>query len=165
MNSKRTLSALLAAILATSGCASLKPPVRPDYSGSDTVTQAQPAQLVGVWSVTDLNPYPGSDPQLTLIEYRTDGSVVGTVTPQGEGADALGNMQFKLAGQWMLSEDVVTHQNMTMTSTSDSAIGDYVSKLINKQKGISGQANIHELSPARIVMVGSDGAAMEYLRQ
>ncbi len=160
-----TLLALLSITLAMTACASLKPPERPNYAGPDTVTSAQPAQLVGIWSVTDLNPYPGNGPQDTVIEYRADGSVLGTLTPQGEGADALGNMQFKLAGQWVLSNDVITHQNMTMNSTSDNAFGGIVSKMINKQKGISGQANIHELSPERIVMVGSDGAAMEYVRK
>lgn len=148
-----------------SACASLAPPERPGFSGADTVDSAQAAELVGIWAVTDLNPYPDSEPQSTTIEYRDDGTVAGTLVPQGESSEALGNIQFKLTGDWTLDGDTVIHENITMNSTSDSVMGDLIGRVVNNQKGISGQANIYELSTDRIVMVGSDGAAMEYIRQ
>lgn len=148
-----------------SACASLTPLKRPGYTGADTVDTAQATQLIGSWAVTDLNPFPDSEPQSTTIEYRVDGTVLGTLTPQGESADALGNIQFELNGEWLLNGDTVVHQNITMSSTSNSALGDLLSKIVNNQKGIAGQANIYELSTDRIVMVGTDGAAMEYIRQ
>ena len=158
-------TAIILSATVLSACASLTPPERPRYAGADSVDSAQPAQLVGVWAVTDLNPYPNSEPQNTIIEYRDDGTVAGTLVPQGESADALGNMQFELTGEWVLDGDTVIHENVTMNSTSDNAVGDLIGRVINKQEGISGQANIYELSTDRIVMVGSDGAAMEYIRQ
>lgn len=148
-----------------SACASLTPLERPGYTGADTIDTAQATQLIGSWVVTDLNPLPNSEPQSTTIEYRDDGTVLGTLTPQGESADALGNIQFELTGEWVLNGDTVVHQNITMSSTSDSAMGDLLSRMVNNQKGIAGQANIYELSNDRIVMVGTDGAAMEYIRQ
>ena len=148
-----------------SACASLTPPARPGYSGADTINIAQATQLVGTWAVNDLNPYPNTEPQSTTIEYRDDGTVVGTLIPQGESSDALGNLQFELTGEWTLEGDTVIHQNVTMNSTSDSALGGLIGRVVNNQRGISGQANIYELSTNRIVMVGNDGTAMEYIRQ
>jgi len=158
-----TITILSAAIL--SSCASLPPAERPAYLGADLITHAQSTQLLGKWTVNELNPHPNSEPQSTTIEYRKDGTVVGTLKPQGESAQAFGNMQFELTGEWILNEDTVVHQNVNMSSTSDSTMGDLISSMINNQKGVSGQANIYELSPNRIVMVGNDGAAMEYIRQ
>ncbi|MFK7857978.1 MAG: hypothetical protein AB8B64_04130 [Granulosicoccus sp.] len=157
--------ALLLSTLLLAGCSSLKAPVRPDYAGADSVNTANPAQLVGKWSVSDLNPYPNSEPQTTSIEYREDGTVTGIIIPKGEGMAALGNLEFELTGNWTLENDVVSHQNMKMNSTNDNALGGLVSKIVNSRPAISGQANIYELSDNRIVMVGTDGAAMEYVRQ
>ena len=158
-----TITILSAAIL--SSCASLTTPERPAYRGADLITRAQSTQLLGKWTVNELNPHPRSEPQNTTIEYREDGTIVGTLTPQGESAQALGNLQFAIAGEWTLDDDNVVHQNVTMSSTSDSTMGDLISSMINNQKGISGRANIYELGPNRMVMVGTDGAAMEYIRQ
>ncbi|MFK8079919.1 MAG: hypothetical protein AB8B97_06525 [Granulosicoccus sp.] len=155
---------LLCTVLAT-GCSSLKTPVRPDYPGADSVSTADAAQLVGVWSVSDLNPYPGNEPQTTTIEYRDDGTVTGLVVPKGDGMEALGNLEFELTGNWVLDGDVLSHENMTMKSTNGNAMGGLLSKIVNSRPAVSGQANIYELSDTRIVMVGSDGAAMEYVRQ
>ncbi len=159
------LAALLAVTFALSSCATTSQPERPDYTGPDNVQTATGDQLVGKWAVTDLNPYPGSPAQTTLIEYRPDGTVTGAVSPEGEGLEALGNLEFELEGNWVLQADTVTHQNITMNSTREDALGSLVSKLVNSQQGISGQANIFELSDNRIVMVGNDGTAMEYIRQ
>ncbi len=157
--------ALVGATIILASCASLTPPTRPDYTGSDDVQSAQTQQLVGKWAVSELNPLPQTEPQTTLIEYRSDGTVTGLITPSGEGLEALGNLQFELSGNWTLEADVVTHQNITMSSTRDDTLGSMISNMVNNQKGIAGQANIYELSADRIVMVGSDGAAMEYVRQ
>lgn len=160
-----SLAALIAATIVVSGCASLKPPERPSYTGTDNIQTAKNDQLVGKWTVSELNPLPGTPAQTTVIEYRPDGTVTGLVSSSSEETAALGSLEFQLEGSWVLEADTVSHQNITMNSTRDDALGSMVSKLINRQKGISGQANIFELSDNRIVMVGSDGAAMEYIRQ
>lgn len=152
-------------IIMLTGCAALAPPERPAYTGTDSVTNAQAEQLVGNWSVTQLNPFPDSPPQNVFIEYFADGNVKGQLTITGEQVQAVGDMEFELTGQWILNGDVVTHQNIQMNSTRTDTLGSIISQMVNSQQGISGRANIYELSKNRIVMLGSDGAAMEYIRQ
>lgn len=149
------------------GCASLTPPSRPAYTGPDNVENAQASQLVGTWSVRDLNPYPDMEPQSTTIQYLADGRVTGLIVPQGKSADALGNMQFQMTAQWSLDGDTVTHENVEVNSIGDNGVGSMIASMMNNstRNSLAGRANIYELSGDRIVMVGSDGAAMEYTRQ
>lgn len=158
---------LLAATVALASCASLTPPKRPVYTGADSVSTATSSQLVGAWTVNNLNPYPDAEPQRTTIEYKADGSVLGQVIPEGESAKALGNMTFEMTGNWRLDGDVITHENMEMNviTEDDNKMMNILGNLFKKKNGLSGQANIYELSTNRIVMVGSDGGAMEYVRQ
>lgn len=158
---------LLATAMALTSCASLSPPVRPAYTGADSVSSATQSQLVGVWTVNNLNPYPDSEPQSTTIEYKADGAVLGQIIPEGESANALGNMTFEITGNWHLDGDVITHANMEMNviTDGDNKMMNMLGNMFGKKNGLSGQANIHELSANRIVMVGSDGGAMEYVRQ
>ncbi len=48
------LTALIASTIIVTSCASLTPPVRPDYTGSDSVDIADAAQFIGKWVVRDL---------------------------------------------------------------------------------------------------------------
>jgi hypothetical protein len=161
-----TLTALIASTIIVTSCASLTPPVRPDYTGSDSVDIADPAQFIGKWVVRDLNPYPDAPHQNTIIEYLADGTVVGLIESQGDSADALGNMKFQMSGNWQLIGDLIKHSNIEMSGSADNQMGALISKLVNNSsKGIAGQANVYEISANRIVMVGTDGAAMEYIRQ
>ena len=161
-----SLTALIASAVIVASCAALTPPVRPDYTGSDSVYKAEPAQFIGKWVVTDLNPYPDTPPQNTIIEYLADGTVVGLIEPQGESTDGLGNMKFQMSGNWQLNGDRMSHSNIEMSSSVDNQMGALISKLVNNSsKGIASQANVYEISANRIVMVGTDGAAMEYVRQ
>lgn len=165
MRKALTLFASASCLIVLSSCASLKPPERPGYTGADTVSSAQPAQITGVWRVQSLNPYPQEEPQSTTIEYREDGTVIGILEPQGESSDVLGNMRFELTGNWVLTDDVISHSDIEINSTSDNAMGAMVSKVMNGSKAIAGKGNIYELSENRMVVVGNDGAAMEYIRQ
>lgn len=160
-----TFTASLAGVMLLSSCASLTPPTRPNYTGADSVDAANASQIIGAWTVSSLNPYPNEEPQGTIIEYRQDGGLIGTIDPQGEGTAVLGNMRFELTGVWSLEGDQIRHSNIEMNSTSDNAMGSMVSKLINSKKGIAGEGNIYELSANRMVVMGSDGAAMEYIRR
>lgn len=165
MNKSVKTGASLAILIFATGCASLKPPVRPAYTGADTVNTATASQLVGAWAVHSMNPFPNEEPQETTIEYKPDGTVVGTVVPQGESAAVLGNMRFELTGGWVLEGDQVIHSDIKMSASSDNAMGAVLSNMINNTKGIAGEGNIYELSANRMVIVGSDGSAMEYNRQ
>lgn len=159
------LLSLLFVSLWLAGCSAIKAPARPDYTGIDSVNTATTTQLVGLWRVTNLNPYPGNESQTTTIEYRKDGTVKGLLTLQDDGTDALGQMEFELTGNWMLERDIVSHENITMRSTIDNPMADIVSDIINSRPAISSKANIYELSDVRMVMVGTDGNAMEYVKQ
>lgn len=165
MQQRFDVPALLICSLLVTGCSSLKAPVRPDYTGANNVITAEASQLIGTWVVTDLNPYPGSETQTTTIEYRDDGTVIGTMNPRGEGMEALGEMEFKLFGNWVLDGDIVTHQNVTINVNSDNAMAGIISQVMNSRPAVANTANIYELSDSRMVMVGSDGNAMEYLRK
>jgi len=165
MTSQATIGLSLAVLFLATSCASLKPPVRPDYTGADSVDAANVSQLVGAWSVSSLNPYPEEQPQQTIIEYKQDGTVTGMIEPQGESSEVLGNMRFELTGDWTLIGDQVKHSNIEMNTSSDNAMGAMVSKLINNSKGIAGEGNIYEISANRMVIVGTDGSAMEYIRR
>lgn len=159
------ISLTLSSILASS-CASTKPPPRPDYTGNDQVSAISADQLVGTWLVTPLNPYPGEGDQETVIEYLGNGTVSGQITPQGEGAAALGSTSFTMSGDWSVNGDTVSHANISMEENSGSTMGALLSQIINSSThNVAGSANVYELSDNRIVMVGSDGAAMQYVRQ
>jgi hypothetical protein len=168
MKTQALIPIILSLALTASGCASLAPPERPIYQGADNINSAKTSQLVGVWSVTDLNPYPDTAPQATTIEYRADGSIGGLIEMNKENLDGMehfGDMQFEVQGQWVLEADTVTHQNVKMNSPTEGTMSAMIASIINQQNGISGQANIYELSADRIVMVSEDGNAMEYIRQ
>lgn len=165
MNTLFIKTGLVAATLTLSACVSLTPPSRPAYTGADVVSNAEASQLVGNWRVTELNPYPDAEPQNTVIEYRADGTVRGEVTPGGESAAALGDTRFELLGTWTLDGDTVVHKDMKMNTIGGNRMASMMASMINSQQNISGSANIYELSANRIVMVGDDGNATEYVRQ
>ena len=160
------ISALTLSLVLANGCDSTKPPIRPDYEGSDQITSIDTEQLIGTWLVTSLNPYPEEGEQQTVIEYRSDGTVGGQIKLQGEGAAALGSTAFTLSGEWNVDGDTVTHSHITMEESSGSAMGALLSKIVNSStRNVAGSANVFEMSAERIVMVGTDGAAMQYIRQ
>ena len=164
IKSKKTVASL-ALIIFTTSCASFKPPARPAYTGADVINTATTSQLVGAWMVRSLNPFPNEEPQETTIEYKQDGTVIGTVIPQGESVAVLGDIQFELQGDWILEGDQITHSDIQMSTNSDNPMAAILSKAINGSKGIAGEGNIYELSANRMVIVGTDGSAMEYQRQ
>jgi len=166
MNSLFIKVGLLTATLTLSACASLAPPSRPAYSGTDSVTSAEPSQLVGSWQVTELNPYPDAEPQNTIIEYAADGTVRGEVIPSGKSAAVLGeDTRFEFLGTWSLTADRVVHQDIQMSTTGSNAMAGLMAKMVNRRQNVAGSANIYELTDNRIVMVGDEGNAMEYVRQ
>jgi len=163
---RTTLAAAALAALATGGC-STSAPERPAYDVPDQVGgDVDPAALVGVWQVTPLNPYPEQGEQETLIEYRDDGSVVGQVDPSDDEAmAALGDVRFEMTGRWSVSEGSVTHRDVKMEALSDNTFAKLMTSLVNGAKrDLGGTADIRELGPDRIVMLGTDGAAMRYDR-
>lgn len=161
-----TYAALAIALVTASGCAALSPPERPVYEGRDRVGEVAPDQLVGVWNVTPLNPYPDQPEQTTVIEYRADGSVIGHVE-SGAGATAtMGNLTFEVTGEWTVADGRVSHRNVKMEAMSDSTFAKLMSSMVNGTKrDLGGEADVHELDANRIVMLGTDGAAMEYVRR
>lgn len=172
MNAHRfvVLLSLLLAFIST-GCTSLSTPTRPVYEGDDSVSRAVASQFVGIWRVTDLNPLPNAVPQETIIEYRVNGTVVGQVNTHAannaanNAANDAQNLTYRLTGNWSLSGDTIVHSSIRMISDSNDKTSQLLSAIINSSsQQLGGQANVYELTENRLVMVGTDGAAMEYVR-
>ena len=158
-------AALVATLVGAVGCAALAPPERPVWQGSDQVGDVAPDQLVGTWRVTPLNPYPDQEAQSTVIEYRADGTVVGQIEPGAESAALLGDARFEMSGRWAVADGVVSHSDVEMDVVSDNAMARMVAGMINGAKrDLGGTADVQELDANRIVMLGTDGAAMRYER-
>lgn len=154
-----------AACVVLAGCVSFATPERPAYTGVDQVEAVDSKQLVGIWRVTELNPMPEGGSQITVIEYKSDGTVTGQIEPSKETA-SLGIGQLSMNGQWSVSNGLVSHTEITAQSDSESQFGGLVASMINRSaRNMGGEANIFEISPNRIVMVGTDGAAMQYDRR
>ena len=166
--SVRAMSLVIA--IAGTGCASVQSPSRPAYTTVDTVSEVTPAQLVGTWTATELNPIAGSEPESTVIKYSDDGLVSSTITLQLGTATQPDDIAFELNGQWRINGDTVTHYDMQISSIDDSEAGSILSQLINdqtkhsEQGGLLGEATVVEASVDRLVMIGTDGVAMEYVR-
>lgn len=148
------------------GCAAIEPLDRTPYKGADLISTARASQVVGIWQVKALNPTANAQPQQTTIEYRVDGTVSGTVLITNEAQNDPGIGSFRIEGNWSLQGDVLSHTNITMTSLESDALGALLSEMINSStRDLGDQANIQELSDERMVLLGSDGAAMVYTRQ
>ena len=160
------LAALACTLLSASGCVSLTPPERPAWQGTDQVGDVPPESLVGVWRVRELNPYPDAEPQDVTIEYRDDGTVSGRIVPRGPSANAFGDIAFQMNGQWKVDAGIVSHSDVEMETIGDNAFARMMSGVVNGlERDLGGSADIQELGADRIVMLGTDGGAMEYLRQ
>ena len=182
--------ALAAALLVASGCAALAPAERPLWEGRDQVGDVAPERLVGTWRVTPLNPYPDQATQSTVIEYRRDGSVVGQIAPSDDSSDdsggnsgggsngdssdssgdesatASGEARFEIRGRWTLADGIVSHADLEVRALSDDAMARLVADLINgTERDLAGTADIQQIDAERIVMLGTDGAAVRYERQ
>ncbi len=153
------------AVLFLSGCSAFQPPTRPSYQGIDNVSVATSEQVVGTWRVTELNPFPQTTPQTTTIEYKANGTVIGFVKPFEGDSELPADFTLTLTGDWTLDGDVVVHNNMIMTGPDDSDFSQLVAETLNDQPKIESRANILEMEPDRMIMIGRDGTAMEYRRQ
>lgn len=165
MYSLISTSFALASLITVTGCVSITPPSRPEYTGTDNIDQVQASQLIGRWSATELNPLPNTNPQTTFIDYNSDGTVSGIVPSSTDAPASIDNLELRLSGNWALQADVVEHRNIVIHSTDDSELGLLLNQVLQSQASISSRANIYEVSAERIVMVGEDGKAVEYLRQ
>ena len=165
-SSRTSLAATTLAALFLGACAG-SVPERPAYDAPDRVGDVDPARLVGVWNVTPLNPYPEQPEQSTVIEYRSDGTVVGEIDPGDVDPTAAlgGDLRFEMTGNWAVADGSVAHSDVKMEALSDNALARFVSGLINNaRRDLGGSADIRELDDDRIVMLGDDGAAMRYDR-
>lgn len=162
-----TLLVTVAMIL--NSCATNNAPVRAHYVGPDYISSADARCLIGRWLTQELNPIENQPPQETLIEYRSDGTVTGTVSlaladeTQAPGADAF---HVLITGTWSLQKDLITHSDIKMESLNDDAVSMLLSEVINNSSHeLGGAANIYELSASQMITVGADGVAIQYFRQ
>lgn len=162
----RVFALMCTVMLMSVGCASIEPLDRTPYQGADLISTARASQVVGIWQVKALNPAANAQAQQTTIEYRSDGTVAATVLMSNEEENDPGTGSFRIEGNWSLQGDILTHTNITMTSLESGTVGTLLSGMINSStQNLGDQANIQELSDERMVLLGSDGAAMVYTRQ
>lgn len=166
LQSSRQILVSLAICVSLTSCASLSPPKRPDYTGPDQVTTFDASQIIGQWRVTELNPLPDTTPSDTTIEYRADGTAFGVVIPRDQQFTSLGSMKFEMTADWSVEGEQLVHTNYDIAEVSGSEFGALMTQVMKRASGSAkpSTANLMELSRDRMIMLGSDGAAMQYDR-
>lgn len=154
---------LVGALILMAACTSNTKPPPQDFPDAVTASDVQREDIVGRWTATERNPASGQSARTSIIEYFADGTVKGLMRLAGPtDAQAL---TFEVTGGWIVNGNVISHNEIKMNSTTDNEAAQRISMLVNSQRGISGVARIVELTNERMVMVGTDGVAMEYIRQ
>ena len=157
---------LLAAGLLTlglAGCAAMgPPPPPPPYTGADNVGAVQKSMLVGNWVGRSLNPREGSKSPVYNVTYSQDGSTVYEVNDAQSGM----NLQLQMVGTWQVEGDLIRVQLESIKETSGNALGGMMATFMSGMKDrMNGTANVYEASANRVVLVGTDGGAVELTRQ
>lgn len=151
-----------------SSCVTSKAPARTNYVGHDIISNANINCLIGSWLAQEINPIDNQLQQDTLIEYQSDGTVTGTVG-LAVGSETIQNpnaFHVQITGSWSLQNDLITHSDIKMESLNDDPTSLLLSELINNAgHELGGTANIYELTADKMVTVGTDGKAIQYVRQ
>lgn len=177
---------VLVIALSGSGCTAFSPPERPSYDGVDLVGQVDVESIVGHWTVTPLNPLPGSSgawpdastdapsdtssgastTELTAVRYRADGTVVANLTAPVDADTTVNGAKFRLVGTWRVDDGSVVHENVVMSTRSQDPSDRLLADMINQSSATARSiADVAKLSAEHMIMVGRDGVAMHYARR
>ncbi len=159
---RQAIALHLLALALTTGCATMTPPEREPWAGTDDVGMIDESMITGRWALTVLNPLVGQETQTTRLIYSADGTLRGTLTTRNVGG-MVENLSFALAGQWQTDGEWLTHSNVSLASRDGSPAGVAMSQMFSRQAA-AGKADVFEASANRLLMVGDDGQAIRYDR-
>lgn len=160
-NARLLAAGLLA--LGLAGCAAMgPPPPPPPYTGADNVGAVQKSMIVGNWRGRILNPREGTPSTPYDVTYAQDGSTVYKINDSRSGM----NLQMQMLGTWQVEGDLVRVTLESIKETSGNALGGMMATFMSGMKDrMTGTANVYEASANRVVLVGTDGQAVELTRQ
>lgn len=146
-----TTSALLVGVVSMSACGT--PPKRTPYAGPDQVGAIEPAQLVGKWKMSVLNPVGEENASTVTHSFNRDGTWVSTVIPPQEQTEQFGPLQYRGNGAWQVNGDSILSNLENMEETTGNKFGAIMQAVASAFMPKTTTANVYEISESRIVFV------------
>ncbi len=152
-------------VLATSlwSCSATQPQ---PYEARDNIGIIPSDLVIGKWQSTPLNAPSDAPTSTTIIEYRSDGLLRGSIqTPPNEkiGAPAL---QLDLTGNWTADGEWLKHTDIEFKAVGDSPYARQYNEVLNASGQEFGNVtNVLELDEQRMITISKDGRATLYVRQ
>ncbi|MFK7892310.1 MAG: hypothetical protein AB8B63_15940 [Granulosicoccus sp.] len=165
VNTHLAIVAALACAVFSIGCAAPTQPVAPLFSNEETITDAEPSDLTGLWMVTKLDDKDSGSQQPTIIEYRPDGTVHSSVGPIATTDGMAEGPRLAISGRWVINNASITHSDMNIRNVDNSAKGQLLSELLNNSgRKLGGTARILALTATHMITVDETGTYMQYVR-
>lgn len=155
---------VVSTLIALTACGS--PPKREPYPGIDQVVEINPAQLVGNWKISILNPIPGEEKSTVTTEYKSDGTWTSIVIPPEEQSADLGPMKFAGVGSWQINGDSMFAKTDSVKETTGHKLGGLMTSVISLGLSrMTGTVNVYEISEDRAVFVNEENGQATLLER
>jgi len=136
------------------------------YEARDNIGIIPSDLIIGKWQSTPLNAPSDAPSSMTIIEYRSDGMLRGSIqTPPNKttGAPAL---RLDLTGNWQADGEWLRHTDIVFNAVGDSAYARQYNAVLNSSGQEFGNVtNVLELDEHRMITISKDGRATLYVRQ
>jgi len=163
----------LSAVLILSACSTNVDQAQPTI-GIDKVTTIDRELVVGQWRSTPLNPPTDAANSHTVIEYRSDGTLQGTIlsalddalssTPDDTTESAALKLVFK--GQWNIKDGWLTHTDVKLSAVGDSQQAKELNLVLGaRNQELGNRTNVLELTADKMIPQDIGGRATLYTRQ
>lgn len=142
------------------------PPKREPYSAADQVGAIDPAQLVGNWKITILNPVSGEDGSTVTTTYKADGTWTSAVIPPPEQDKDLGKMRFAGNGTWQVNGDSMFAKTTSVKETTGNKLGGLMEATMSLfMSKMSGTVNPYEIAANRMIFVNEENGQATLLER
>ena len=146
-------------------CASTQPQAKP-YDARDNIANIPVALIIGEWQSTPLNAPSNTPSTTTLIEYRPDGSLRGSIQTRSDNATGAPALLLEFAGSWTTDGEWLRHTDVELKAIGDSPYARQYNQVLNASSQEFGTiTNVLELDEVRMITVSKDGRATLYIRQ
>jgi len=140
----------LSAVLILSACSTNVDQAQPTI-GIDKVTTIDRELVVGQWRSTPLNPPTDAANSRTVIEYRSDGTLQGTI---------LSALDDALSSTWL------THTDVKLSAVGDSQQAKELNLVLGaRNQELGNRTNVLELTADKMITQDIGGRATLYTRQ